>query len=91
MAGGIASVSPPQKQAILHVLKASGGTAVAVSEESILEWQRQLAEMEGVYCEPTSAAAFAGLSKLVGRGRIGSKDSVLVPVTGSGLKDAPPP
>ena len=91
VAGGIASVSPPHREAILHVLEASGGTAVAVSEESILEWQRRLAEMEGIYCEPTSAAAFAGLSELVRRGRIGSKDRVLVPVTGSGLKDAPPP
>lgn len=91
VAGGIASVSPPHKEAILRVLGASGGSAVAVSDDSILAWQRRLAETEGIYCEPTSAAAFAGLSELVTSGAIGRKDSVLVPVTGSGLKDAPPP
>ena len=91
VAGGIASVDPPHKEAILQVLGASGGTAVAVEDDSILEWQRRLAETEGIYCEPTSAAAFAGLSDLVRSGRIGRKDRVLVPVTGSGLKDAPPP
>ena len=91
VAGGIASVDPPHKEAILRVLGASGGTAVAVDDSAILEWQRRLAETEGIYCEPTSAAAFAGLSELVRSGRIGRTDSVLVPVTGSGLKDAPPP
>ena len=91
VAGGIASVDPPHKEAILRVLGASGGTAVAVDDSAILEWQRRLAETEGIYCEPTSAAAFAGLSDLVRSGRIGRTDSVLVPVTGSGLKDAPPP
>ena len=84
-------MDPPHKEAILQVLGASGGTAVAVEDDSILEWQRRLAETEGIYCEPTSAAAFAGLSDLVRSGRIGRKDRVLVPVTGSGLKDAPPP
>ena len=82
---------PPHKDAILRVLEACGGSAVAVSDDSILEWQRRLAETEGIYCEPTSAAAFAGLADLVGSGRMGREDHVLVPVTGSGLKDAPPP
>ena len=91
VAGGIASADPPHKDAILRVLEASGGSAVAVSDDSILEWQRRLAETEGIYCEPTSAAAFAGLSELVRSGTIGRNDRVLVPVTGSGLKDAPPP
>ena len=91
VAGGIASADPPHKDAILRVLDASGGTAVAVDDGAILESQRRLAEMEGIYAEPTSAAAFAGLAELVRTGKIGASERVLVPVTGSGLKDAPPP
>ncbi len=90
VAGGIASVDPPHKQAILRALRASGGSAAAVDDDSILESRRLLAEMEGIYAEPTSAAAFAGLSELVRSGVIGRSDHVLVPVTGSGLKDTPP-
>ena len=48
---------------------------------------KALAEREGVYAESTSAAAFAGLEQLVKNGAIGQGDSVLVPVTGSGLKE----
>ena len=63
---------------------------VAVTDEEVLRWQKLLAEKEGIYAEPTSAAAFAGIEHLVRRGDVQSADSVLVPVTGSGLKDAPP-
>ena len=74
----------------MKTLRACGGEAVAVSDEEILRWQRLLAEEEGIYCEPTAATAFAGLEALVRQGVIGLGESVLVPVTGSGLKDAPP-
>ena len=90
VAGGIASASPPRKAQVLAVLRATEGAAVAVEEEEILEWQKLLAQEDGIYCEPTSAAAFAGLARLVETGEIRSSETVLVPVTGSGLKDAPP-
>ena len=91
VAGGISSADPPRKREVLRVLRDSHGAAVAVDDEDILRWQRLLAEEEGIYAEPTSAAAFAGLEALVGDGLIGDSESVLVPITGSGLKDAPPP
>ena len=90
IAGGISVGSPPRKHQALEVLQASNGVALAVEDEDIARWQRQLAETEGIYAEPTSAAAFAGLEQLVHRGEIQSSDSVLVPVTGFGLKDTPP-
>ena len=49
--------------------------------------QRDLAEGEGIYAEPTSSAAFAGLEILTNQGVIQEGDTVLVPVTGFGLKD----
>jgi threonine synthase len=60
---------------------------VAVDDADIIRWRGVLAKREGVYAESTSAAAFVGLEKLVEDGTIPRGDSVLVPVTGSGLKE----
>ena len=90
VAGGIAIAAPSRLQQIVDILRLVGGTAVAVEESSIVEMQRDLAEGEGVFAEPTSAAAFAGLQLLVQQGFIAKSDTVLVPVTGFGLKDEPP-
>ena len=90
IAGGISVAEPPRKAQVLGVLRESGGSALAVGDEDIARWQRLLAEEEGVYAEPTSAAAFAGLAALAARGVVGADDCALVAITGSGLKDAPP-
>ena len=90
VAGGISVGAPPRSRQVLRALRHSGGAATAVSDARIVAWQRLLAEREGVFAEPTSAAAFAGLETLVERGVIGGRDTVLLPVTGFGLKDAMP-
>ena len=81
--------SPARLRQIVDAVGASGGAAVTVDEASIAAWQRKLAAREGVFGEPTSAAAFAGLARLVAEGVIAAGDSVLVPVTGAGAKDRP--
>ncbi len=90
VAGGIAVGKPPRLEQVVDAVRRSEGSAVAVAEDDIVRWQRFLAVSEGVYCEATSAAAFAGLETLVRNGVIVPTESVLVPVTGSGLKDALP-
>lgn len=90
VAGGISVGSPARLGQCLEVLRSTSGVALAVDDDAILRWQRLLAEEEGIYAEPTSAAAFAGLDELVRTGEIQKGQSVLVPVTGSGLKDVPP-
>ncbi len=89
VAGGIAVASPARLQQIIEVLQQGGGAAVSVSDSDILGWQTILSKTEGIYGEPTSAAAFAGLQELMARGVIRPSDSVVVPVTGFGLKDVP--
>lgn len=91
IAGGISIAAPSRQWQILEILRLTGGSAVAVEESSILQMQRDLAEQEGIFAEPTSAAAFAGLEILTGINAVSSNDDVLVPVTGFGLKDEPPP
>ena len=89
VAGGIAVASPARLRQIVDAVGDTGGAAVTVDEASIASWQRKLAAREGVFAEPTSAAAFAGLARLVAQGDIGPEDSALVPVTGAGAKDRP--
>ena len=87
IAGGIMVGTPPRGFQVLKVLEDTGGSAVSVSDEAIGTWQKLLAEEEGLFVEPTSAAAFAGLDLLVADGRISSGDLTVVPITGFGLKD----
>ena len=90
IAGGISVGKPPSLNQVLNVLKESNGIAVGVADDEIIRWQKLLAEKEGIYGEPTSATAFAGLDELVRQGEIRPGDTVLIPITGFGLKDAPP-
>jgi threonine synthase len=87
VASGIAVSKPPRIEQAFDAVKGSGGSGVAVADATILAWQRKLAKTEGIYCEPTSAAAFAGLDRLMATGVIKQGEDVLVPVTGTGLKE----
>ena len=48
----------------------SGGVIEAVTDEEILGMQRRIAEAEGIFCEPASAAGVAGVARLASEGRI---------------------
>src|SRR5205814_1589010 len=65
----------------------SDGLIRAVTDEQILSAYRDLARLEGVFCEPSSAASLAGVAQLTASGEL-DRDAVIVCVlTGSGLKD----
>ena len=87
VAGGIAVTTPPRRKRILNILHETNGVAVNVDDEDTLAWRTRLGNLEGIYAEATSAAAFAGLAKLVSNGTIQPNETVLVPITGFGLKD----
>ena len=86
-ADGIAVAAPPRLAQIVAAVRTSGGAAAAVRETDILGWQARLAREEGIFCELTSAVAFAALPRLTAAGAIARGATVVVPVTGSGLKD----
>ncbi len=66
----------------------SGGAIQSVTDEEILEAYRLLAQEEGIFCEPASAACFAGLLKTVATNADSVRDQAIVCViTGNGLKD----
>ena len=65
----------------------SGGWFNECSDEEILKSQKLLAETEGIFCEPASAASIAGVIKDLGRGVIGRGSTIVCTLTGHGLKD----
>lgn len=65
----------------------SGGAIDAVSDSEILDAYSFLARCEGVFAEPASAAAIAGLRKRVRAGGLGTATRVVCILTGNGMKD----
>jgi threonine synthase len=71
----------------LEALKDSGGWIDVVSDEEILRAYRMLAREEGIFMEPASAATVAGLVKTVKAGRFEAGSTLVLTLTGHGLKD----
>lgn len=71
---------------ILNDIRESRGTAVAVSDQAILEDQRQLAGMEGIFAAPEGAATLSALKELLKRGWLRAEERIVLFNTGSGLK-----
>ncbi|MEX0828278.1 MAG: threonine synthase [Haliea sp.] len=69
------------------VKEESGGWFDECLDEEILAAQKLLAESEGVFCEPASAASLAGALRDIKSGRIEPNSSVVCTLTGHGLKD----
>lgn len=65
----------------------SGGLIEAVTDDEILAAYRDLARLEGVFCEPSSAASVAGVRGLARAGRLDPDATVVCVLTGHGLKD----
>jgi threonine synthase len=92
LATAIRIVSPVHRTEAEADVQRSGGSVVSLSDEEIVAAWTDLARLEGVFCEPSSAAGLAA----VARERPGGR--VVCLVTGHGLKDpdavervAPPP
>ncbi|HUH96672.1 MAG TPA: threonine synthase [Anaerolineales bacterium] len=71
---------------ILEDLRASRGTAVAVSDASILEAQRQFGTLEGIFPAPEGAATLAALQTLVEQKWVDPEERIVLFNTGLGLK-----
>ena len=85
MAEGIATAKPTRVAEVLRAVRETGGSIVAVEEAEIVEALRDLAG-RGLYVEPTSAVAAAGLSRLLSSGTILPGERTVLVLTGSGLK-----
>ncbi len=86
IASGASVEKPFRMNQILDAIRFTDGDAIGVSEKDILNSYTHLSQIEGIFAEPTSALALAGTELLVDSGVINSADSVLIPITGLGLK-----
>jgi threonine synthase len=79
---------PARGEQALQAAEESQGRIIAVSDEEILDMQKALARLEGIWVEPASAAGLAGLAAEVGAARLEVRAKRVVAVcTGHGLKD----
>ncbi|RBM13585.1 hypothetical protein DI005_30520 [Prauserella sp. PE36] len=78
---------PPDGVPAAKTVLDSGGWATATEDDAILAAQRRLAETEGVFVEPASAASLACLERDVAEARIGFDAHVVLILTGAGWKD----
>jgi threonine synthase len=85
IAEGIATPKPTRVAEVLRATRDSGGAILAVSEAEIVQALGELAR-QGLYVEPTSAAAAAGLTRLLAGGAIRPEETTVLVLTGSGLK-----
>ena len=65
----------------------SGGNIDTVSDDEILAAYKLMANREGIFCEPASAASVAGLLKMTGSGLDLKGQRVVCVITGTGLKE----
>lgn len=79
--------NPASWRQAVEARDASGGRIEAVSDREILEAYRQVARLEGVFCEPASAASVAGVARLAREGFFRGGERVVCVLTGHGLKD----
>jgi threonine synthase len=79
--------NPASWEQALAARDESGGDIQAVTDRQILSAYRVLAQREGVFVEPASAASVAGLLQAHAQGLLPAGARVVCTVTGNGLKD----
>lgn len=79
---------PARGEQALQAAQESGGRIIAATDEQILDMQKILAKLEGLWVEPASAAGLAGLALEIASGKLNPKGKQIVAIcTGHGLKD----
>jgi threonine synthase len=71
---------------ILDAIRESGGTAIAVAETRLMQWQREASSLEGIPICPEAAACVGALESLVGSGWIKPEERVVIFNTGAAQK-----
>jgi len=85
-ASGLRVPKPYGDYLILDIVRASGGTVVALTDEQILASLRDWASHEGIFLSPEGAAATAAYDHLLATGFLSPSDRVVLFNTGSGNK-----
>lgn len=87
LADSISAGLPRDRAKALRAVRQTQGAYVSVSDAAILEAIPRLAQLSGVFVEPACAAVFAGAEQARREGLISPDESVVMLLTGNGLKD----
>lgn len=87
VADSISVRTPANAHWAVRALRETDGMAIRVDDDVILADQLHLARSAGIFAEPSSAATLSGLKHALQQGWISSQDSVVLLITGHGLKD----
>ena len=71
---------------ILDAIRASNGTAIAVSDDELIKAVGEIGAMTGIFCAPEGAACWSALRKLADEGFVERGETVVIFNTGSGVK-----
>src|SRR3989442_5776629 len=71
---------------IIDALRASGGTAIALTDDELIKATKEIGAAEGIFCAPEGAACLPALRKLMNDGSVKSDECVVLFNTGSGVK-----
>jgi threonine synthase len=86
LAQSLAIGAPGDGPLVVDAVRSRGGSAAAVPDGEIISAMELLAATEGVLTEPAGGTTLAATMKLAQRGVIGREDSVVVVISGNGLK-----
>ncbi|MBC5992134.1 threonine synthase [Pontibacter cellulosilyticus] len=86
IANGLAVPRPLGEHMMLRVLHESGGTALSITEQEMLEGLQELGKKEGLFVAPEGAAVWMAARKLVEAGKIDRDEKIMLLNTGSGQK-----
>lgn len=87
LADSISVSLPRDGMAAVMAIRDSGGFAVSVTDTEILDAIPRIARGSNVFAEPAAAATYAGLRKAVKEGKVKENESVVLLISGNGLKD----
>ncbi|MCA0453320.1 MAG: threonine synthase [Chloroflexi bacterium] len=87
IADSISASLPRDRAKGLRAVRETNGAMIAVPDDEIIMAIPELAQLTGVYGEPSCTAVYAGAKRAVQSGLIDKDESVLLLMTGNGLKD----
>jgi threonine synthase len=89
-AAGLRVPGPFAGRQMLRIIRETGGAAIAVSEQEIIDCQRLVARIEGIWTVPEAAALVAALIRMKAAGEVDAGTRVVMILTGAGIKYSPP-
>src|SRR5579864_8332781 len=86
IAKSIAIGNPADGYYVWHTIKDSGGWGESATDREIIDAIKLLARLEGIWTEPAGGTTLAVAMKLIEQGRINPNESIVISITGNGLK-----